>query len=140
LVKQVENNQQLLLEKVLELVGAMGELREQLKGFMSSCNDKDCDIDKIITNLQSRMLTIETNGATIVRELLKEESNKIDSQNKMVGALVTQIQQIQTDLGNLKVDTTKKNWRDGVIISFISVMVTLTATYLLDHFLTVFMH
>jgi hypothetical protein len=139
-VKQVENNQQLLLEKVLELVGAMGELREQLKGFMSSCNDKDCDIDKIITNLQSRMLTIETNGATIVRELLKEESNKIDSQNKMVGALVTQIQQIQTDLGNLKVDTTKKNWRDGVIISFISVMVTLTATYLLDHFLTVFMH
>ena len=136
----MENNQQLLLEKVLELVGAMGELREQLKGFMSSCNDKDCDIDKIITNLQSRMLTIETNGATIVRELLKEESNKIDSQNKMVGALVTQIQQIQTDLGNLKVDTTKKNWRDGVIISFISVMVTLTATYLLDHFLTVFMH
>ncbi len=133
-------NQQLLLEKVLELVGAMGELREQLKGFMSSCNNKDCDIDKIITNLQSRMLTIETNGATIVRELLKEESSKIDAQNKMVGDLATQIHQIQTDLGNLKVDTTKKNWRDGVIISFISVIVTLTATYLLDHFLTVFMH
>lgn len=129
-----ENSQ--LLNKVLEIVEVMGEMRQQLSSFINKCAEKDEDTAKSIDEIQHRISAIELEGSKIVRELLKEESSKLNKSDKLVCELENTVTQLKIDIETLKNDKKIINWKVGVIISFISITVTLLVTWLFNNLLS----
>lgn len=129
-----ETNSQ-LLEKVLEIVEVMGQVREQLNGFVQKCKDTDEGTAKSIDDLQKRMSLLELEGSKIVRELIKQEDEKLKCNTDALTELNKQIAQLKTDISDLKADKKIINWKVGAIISLISIGVTVAITFILNHFL-----
>lgn len=126
-----ESNQ--LLAKVLEIVEVMGEMRQQLASFIDVCAEKDSSTAKYIEDLQKRIAQIESESTKLIRELVKEEATKLQTNTELVNKLSNDVLSIKEDVVNLKSDKKVLSWKTGVIISFVSIMVTLLITYLFNH-------
>jgi hypothetical protein len=160
-----------LLNKVLEIVGVMGEVREQLNGFVQKCAETDQTTAKTIDDLQKRMGVLEVEGTKIVRELIKDESEKVDFQITRINTIEADVKELQKggskitrelikeeasklscnvqavdnlskdvakikeDVSALKTDAKIETWKTSVIVSFVSVVVTLVATYVVTQIL-----
>jgi len=129
-----ETNTQ-LLEKVLEIVQVMGEVREQLNGFVQKCKDTDVGTAKTIDDLQKRMSVLELEGAKIVRELIKQEDEKIKCNAEALSNVTKDLEQVKIDLVNLKAQRAIIGWKVGAVISVISIVATITITIVLNNLL-----
>lgn len=129
-----ETNTQ-LLEKVLEIVQVMGEVREQLNGFVQKCKDTDVGTAKTIDDLQKRMSVLELEGAKIVRELIKQEDEKIKCNAEALSNVTKDLEQVKIDLVNLKAQRAIIGWKVGAVISVISIVATITITFVLNNLL-----
>ena len=129
-----ETNTQ-LLEKVLEIVQVMGEVREQLNGFVQKCKDTDVGTAKTIDDLQKRMSVLELEGAKIVRELIKQEDEKIKCNAEALSNVTKDLEQVKIDLVNLKAQRAIIGWKVGAVISVISIIATITITFVLNNLL-----
>jgi len=124
-----------LLEKVLEIVQVMGEVREQLNGFVQKCKDTDVGTAKTIDDLQKRMSVLELEGAKIVRELIKQEDEKIKCNAEALSNVTKDLEQVKIDLVNLKAQRAIIGWKVGAVISVISIVATITITFVLNNLL-----
>ena len=129
------SNEDKLLNKVLEIVEVMGELRQQLNSFISSCTDKDCETSKMLDDLSKRLTILETEGSAVLREILKNQSDKISEQLEAIKSLSSDLATMKEDMGKMKVEVSKKNWRFGIIVGFITLVATLTVTAVVNHLL-----
>lgn len=129
-----ETNTQ-LLEKVLEIVQVIGEVREQLNGFVQKCKDTDVGTAKTIDDLQKRMSVLELEGAKIVRELIKQEDEKIKCNAEALSNVTKDLEQVKIDLVNLKAQRAIIGWKVGAVISVISIVATITITFVLNNLL-----
>ena len=127
------SNDDRLLTKVLEIVEVMGELRQQMNGFLTSCSEKDCDTQKVLDDMSKRLSVLETEGSAVLREILKNQESKLNEQLEAIKTLANDLADLKKTVDDLKVETTKKNWRNGVIIGFITLVTTLGVTELLQH-------
>lgn len=129
-----ETNSQ-LLEKVLEIVQVMGEVREQLNGFVQKCKDTDIGTAKSIDDLQKRMSVLELEGAKIVRELIKQEDEKVRCTAEALSNVVKDLEQVKSELATLKAQRSIIGWKVGAVISVISIVATVVITFVIKNFL-----
>jgi hypothetical protein len=129
-----ETNTQ-LLEKVLEIVQVMGEVREQLNGFVQKCKDTDVGTAKSIDDLQKRMSVLELEGSKIVRELIKQEDEKVRCNAEALSIVVKDLEDLKIDLANVKAQRAIIGWKIGAVISIISIGATVGITYFINYVL-----
>jgi hypothetical protein len=132
-----------LFDKLLEIVSVMSEVRTQLNSFIASCSDKDVETQRVATDLGKRLSVLEISGSEVIRELLKAEKEQVNSQLKSIEVLRTDVDDIKEELlkvrdvaNKLANETSKKNWRNGIIISFISIIITLVITLVVNHIIS----